>query len=440
VHPGGGRRRYGRLEVVPALSADLEFRGLIHQVTDAVLLERLDAGGLCVYAGFDPSQPSLHVGNLLQLCTLRRLQLAGHRPIALLGGGTGFIGDPGGKTEERALLSAAVLADNRAGITPQLERFLDFDASSGANRAVLLDNIDWLGSIRLIDFLRDVGKHFSVNQMVAKESVRARLQRPEQGISYTEFSYMLLQAYDFLRLHQDHGCDLQIGGSDQWGNITMGTELIRKVCRDEVFGLTTPLVTKSDGTKFGKTETGTVWLDAAMTSPYRLYQFFLNTEDALVGTYLRYFTFLPHEEIAALDAATASEPARRAAARVLGREVCALVHGATEAERAQRASAALFSEEISALDEATLLDVVEDAPSSVLDRPALPLPLVDALVGAGLATSKTEARRAIEQGGVYVNNRREKDVERALLPADLLHDRYVVLRKGQRNYHLLRVE
>ena len=428
---------------MPTLSADLRFRGLVHQATDDGLLGRLDGDRLTVYSGFDPSAPSLHVGSLLQLCTLRRFQLAGHRPIALVGGGTGRIGDPGGKTAERPLLSAEDLAANLAGVRPQLAQFLDFGESAGSSRGLLLDNSEWLGSMLLVDFLRDVGRHFTVNQMVAKESVRARFERPDQGISYTEFSYMLLQAYDFLRLHVDHGCDLQLGGSDQWGNITMGVELIRKVARDEVYGLTTPLVTKADGTKFGKTESGTVWLDPARTSPYRLYQFLFNTEDALVGRYLRYFTFLTHEEIGALDAESAEHPERRAAQRALAREVCALVHGPAEVERAERASAALFGEEIGTLDEKTLLDVVDDAPSSVVPRGAVEgegLELVGALVDAGLVASRSKARRAIAQGGVYVNNHKELDERRSIGPSDLLHDRYAVLRRGRRDYHVLRVE
>ena len=433
---------------MPSLSADLGFRGLVHQVTDPALLQGLDRGGVVTYSGFDPSAPSLHVGNLVQLCTLRRFQLAGNPPIALLGGGTGMIGDPGGKASERALLGPDELASNVEGIRPQLEHFLDFSPSAGAARASLVDNADWLGAISMVDFLRDVGKHFTVNQMVAKESVRTRFEREDQGISYTEFSYMLLQAYDFLRLYEDRGCILQVGGSDQWGNITMGVELVRKVARGAVHGLTTPLVTKSDGTKFGKTESGTVWLDPARTSPYRLYQFFLQSEDAVVGRYLRLFTFLPPGELDSLDEMTAAHPARRAAQRALAHEVCALVHGAEEVHRAERASAALFGEEIATLDEKTLLDVVEEAPSSTVPRSALDggagrgagWSLVDALVRAGLVRSRSEARRAIAQGGVYVNNVREGEPERTLSVADLLHDRYLVLRKGRRDYHLVRVE
>jgi tyrosyl-tRNA synthetase len=439
----GGLLSVWQANAVQTFSADLQFRGLVHQVTDPGLLDRLDGTPpLTAYVGFDPSAPSLHVGNLVQLCALRRLQQAGHRPIALAGGGTGMIGDPGGKTGERSLLSAEMLAANLDGIRPQLERFLDFSATAGDSRALLLDNGAWIDPMRVVDFLRDVGKHFTVNQMVAKESVRARFERPDKGISYAEFSYMLLQAYDFERLHADHGCELQVGGSDQWGNITMGVELIRKVSRGVAYGLTTPLVTKADGTKFGKTESGTVWLDPSMTSPYRLYQFLLRSEDAVVGAYLRFFTFLCHDEIVALDEETADRPERRSAQRALAREVVGLVHGTGEVDRAERASVALFGEEIAGLDEQTLLEVVEDAPSSAASRHALAgrgLSLVDALVSTGLASSRGEARRTIAQGGAYVNNKRESDEARLLGPDDLLHDRYVVLRRGRRDYHLLRV-
>jgi tyrosyl-tRNA synthetase len=416
----------------------------VHQVTGAGVLDLLDGGGAVTYAGFDPTAPSLHVGHLMQLCTLRRVQQAGNPVIALAGGGTGLIGDPGGKTSERPIISREQVAANLVGIRPQLEHFLDFSVDAGSARARLVDNADWLGSIRLVEFLRDVGKHFTINQMVAKEAVRSRLEREDQGISYTEFSYMLLQAFDFLQLHVEDGCTVQLGGSDQWGNITMGVELVRKVARAEVHGITTPLVTKADGTKFGKSESGTVWLQTELTSPYRLYQFFLRSEDAVVGNYLRYFTFLPAEEIEALDQATAERPQARAAQRALAREVTTLVHGSHEVHKAERASEALFGEAIAALDEKTLLDVVDDAPSSTVARSSLTgsaggWSLVDALVTSGLARSKGDARRAIGQGGVYVNNVRA-DAERELGPSDLLHDRYVVLRKGRREYHLVRVE
>jgi tyrosyl-tRNA synthetase len=419
---------------MPTLSEDLRFRGLVHQATDERLWSRLDNERLTLYIGFDPSNASLHIGSLLQLATLRRFQLAGHRPIALAGGGTGMIGDPGGRTDERQLLSEEQLAANIEGIRPQLARFIDLETG------LVLDNSAWLSKISMIEFLRDVGKHFTVNQMVAKEAVRSRLERPDQGISYTEFSYMLLQAYDFLRLSEDHGCELQVGGSDQWGNITMGVELVRKLSGKPAHGMTTPLVLKADGTKFGKSASGAVWLDPQLTSPFRFYQFLLQTEDAVAGEYLRFFTFLDHDEIAALDRETAEHPERRAAQRALAHQVTTLLHGAKETAQAERASSALFGEEIAALDEPTLLDVVGEAPSSTVAREALlrgEVRLVDALASSGLVGSRGEARRTIAQGGAYVNNRRVDDAERVLAKDDLLHDRYVVLRRGRRDYHLL---
>jgi tyrosyl-tRNA synthetase len=427
---------YGKVEAVPTLSEDLAFRGLIHQMTDSELPKRLDQPGLTVYAGFDPSADSLHVGNLLQLCTLRRFQEAGHRPISLAGGGTGMIGDPGGKDDERQLLDLRTIEGHLERIRPQLGQFLDLDD----DRALLLNNAEWLGTISTLEFLRDVGKHFTVNAMVAKESVKTRFERPDQGISYTEFSYMLLQAYDFLRLHVDHGCDLQIGGSDQWGNITMGVELIRKVCGDEVWGLTTPLIVKPDGTKYGKTETGTVWLNAERTSPFTMYQFFLNTADEQVGELLRYLSFLGHDEIAALDAETAEHPERREAQKALARSVVALVHGEAEVARSEEASEALFGEAIAALSEDMLLAVTEDAPTTAVPKAELldALTLVDVLERSGLTKSKKEARRTIDQGGVYVNNVRQSEATRTFGPADLLHDRYLVLRKGRREVHIVR--
>jgi len=422
---------------MPTLSEDLAFRGLIHQMTDAGLPQRLDTPGLTIYAGFDPSADSLHVGNLMQLCTLRRFQDAGHRPISLAGGGTGMIGDPGGKQDERQLLDLETIEGHLESIRPQLAQFLDLDG----DRALLLNNADWLSRLSTLEYLRDVGKHFTVNQMVAKESVKTRFERPDQGISYTEFSYMLLQAYDFLRLHLDHGCDLQIGGSDQWGNITMGVDLVRKVCGDEVWGLTTPLVVKPDGTKYGKTESGTVWLDPKRTSPFAMYQFFLNTPDEQVTDLIRYLTFLDHDQIQALDAETAEHPQGRAAQRALARAVVALVHGEAEVAKCEEASAALFGEEIAGLSEELLLAVTEDAPTTIVPRSELlddGLTLADLLERTGLASSKKEARRTIDGGGAYVNNVRQTDTGRTLVPADLLHDRYVVLRRGSRGVHIVR--
>jgi tyrosyl-tRNA synthetase len=419
---------------MPTLSEDLAFRGLIHQMTDAELPKRLDQASLTVYAGFDPSADSLHVGNLLQLCTLRRFQEAGHRVISLAGGGTGMIGDPGGKSDERQLLTPETIERYLDGVRPQLARFVDLD------RALLLNNADWLAPMSTLEFLRDVGKHFTVNQMVGKDSVRTRFERPDQGISYTEFSYMLLQAYDFLRLHVDHGCDLQIGGSDQWGNITMGVELIRKVCGDEAWGLTSPLVLKADGTKYGKTESGTVWLDPGRTSPYAMYQFFVNTPDEQVGQLLRFLTFLEHAEIQHLDAETSARPRQRAAARALARSVTALVHGAHVVRRAEEASAALFGEEIAGLSEQILLVVTQDAPSTDVPRTEVldGTTLADLFVRTGLVTSRAEARRTVEGGGAYVNNTRQTEERRTFQAGDLLHDRYLVLRRGRREVHLVR--
>jgi tyrosyl-tRNA synthetase len=421
------------------LADDLEFRGLIHQVSDPALPGLLDRERLTAYIGFDPTAPSLHLGNLLMLCTLRRLQDAGHRPIPLAGGGTGLIGDPGGRAEERPLLTRDQHEANMAGIRPQLERFLDFTPGAGDAAALLLDNADWLCSFPLVDFLRDVGKHFTVNQMIVRDSVRERLERPGQGISYTEFSYMLLQAYDYLHLYDNYGCRLQVGGSDQWGNIVSGVDLIRRVRSAEAYAMTAPLVLRADGTKFGKSVDGAIWLDAKMTSPYALYQFLVRAEDSVVGAYLRDFTFLDHETILALDEATATHPDKREAQRVLAREVCAFVHGADEAARAERAAGALFSEEIAALDEATLLAALEDAPSSKRPRGELEgdgLDLVDVLVESGLAPSKSAARQVVAQGGAYVNNSRRGEGAR-LTGVDLISDQYVVLRRGRKDYHLL---
>ena len=426
---------------MPSCSEDFAFRGLIHQVSDPTLLPRLDAGGESVYVGFDPTADSLQMGNLLQLCTLRRLQLAGHRPIAVAGSGTGLIGDPGERAEERPLISRAELEANLVGIRPQLERFLDFSPSS-EHAALVVDNGDWLCGLSMVDFLRNVGRHFTVNQMVAKESVRMRFDRPDQGISYTEFSYMLLQAYDFLHLFDEFGCRVQAGGSDQWGNITMGVELIRRVRGETAYALTSPLVTTPDGTKFGKSEAGALYLDAARTSPYALHQHLVRVEDSVVGAYLRYFTFLSHDEITALDEATARRPAAREAQRVLARAVCTLVHGEAETKRAEAAAGALFSEDVAALDEQTLLEVFADAPSSTMPAAVLDdagVDVVDALAASGLVASKSAARTALVQGGAYVNNRRV-GVDRRLTRADLVAGRYIVLRRGRRDRHLLRFD
>ncbi len=423
------------------LSEDLTFRGLVHQCSDDKLLALLDTEHLSAYIGFDPSADSLHVGSLLALCNLRRLQLAGHRPIALIGGATGFIGDPGGRSEERNLLSPEQIAANIAGIRPQLERFLDFSDAAGASRALVVNNADWLGAVRLVDFLRDIGKHMTVNQMVARESVRARLERPDQGISFTEFSYMLLQGADFLHLFETEACRLQLGGSDQWGNIVTGVELIRRIHGETAYALTSPLVLKADGTKFGKSVGGAVWLDARRTSPFAFYQFLWRSEDAVVGAYLRYFTFLEHEEILELDAATAEAPERRRAQRRLAHEVTTLVHGADETARVERAAQSLYTEDVAGLDAATLEMALDGAPASDLPAGALGgegIELVEVLVTSGLCASKSQARSAIEQGGAYVNNRRVSSIAARLTGADLLDGGYVLLRRGRREPHLLR--
>jgi tyrosyl-tRNA synthetase len=395
---------------------------------------------LTAYIGFDPTSDSLTIGHLQQILLLVRLQRAGHRPIALAGGATGMIGDPSGKSEERSLLGPEELAANLAGIGAQLERFLDFSESAASTRAMLVDNGSWLGQMGLLQFLRDVGKHFTVNAMIAKESVRARLEEREHGISYTEFTYMLLQAYDFWYLFEQHRCTVQIGGSDQWGNITLGIDLIRRRSGGSAYGLTSPLLLKGDGAKFGKTESGNLWLSADMTSPYALFQYFVRTEDAMVGDYLRRLTFLSRHEIEALDMATAEHPERREAQRALARAVTTLVHGADETAGAERAAAVLFSEEIAGLDERTLLAVFAEAPSTVLAKSALGgagLSVVEALVVAGLDKSNGAARRTVEQGGAYINNRKVDGIDAAIIPTDLLHNRYVILRRGRKDPHLL---
>ncbi|MCU4184890.1 tyrosine--tRNA ligase [Acidiferrimicrobium sp. IK] len=413
-----------------SLIDDLRWRGLVHQMTDDRLLPELLAGGQVTgYIGFDPTADSLHVGHLQQILLLRRLQDAGHRPVALVGGGTGMIGDPGGRSEERNLLDEATLTANREGIRAQLERFMEF----GATGAILEDNVAWLGTVGLLEFLRDVGKLFTVNEMVRKDSVRTRIEGRDQGLSFTEFSYMLLQAWDYLQLFDRHGCRLQLGGSDQWGNITEGVDLVRKRRSAQVFGLTSPLVLKADGTKFGKSETGTVWLDPARTSPYAYFQFWLRTDDAEVGSYLRRMTLLPRDAIAALDEAAAAHPERREAQRALAREVTTLTHGAAETARAEQAAAVLYSEDIAALDEATLAAALEDAPTASITPAELDggLTVIDALVRSALVRSTSEARAMLAQGAVYVANRPVAD-NRGLEPADALHGRFVVLRRGKR--------
>jgi tyrosyl-tRNA synthetase len=368
--------------------------------------------------------------------TLARFQRAGHSPIAIVGGGTGLVGDPSGKSAERPLLSKEEIEANLAGLRAQLEPFLDFRAKE--NPARMVNNAEWLASIALMDFLRDTGKFFSVNYMLSKESVRRRLDS-EEGISFTEFSYMLLQAYDFLVLYDRFGCKLQMGGSDQWGNITAGMDLIERLRKVQAHGLTFPLVTTSSGSKFGKTEAGTVWLDAKLTSPYRFYQFWFNTDDRDVITYLKYFTWLSRAEIEELEQAVRTSPGERAAQVRLAREVTSLVHGTTALERAERASRALFGEEISNLSAEELLDVFQEAPSSRLEKAKLAggISIVELAVHSGLAPSKNEARRLVESGGVNLNNRRVGDTKKMVSLSDALHGRFLVLRRGQKEFRLV---
>jgi tyrosyl-tRNA synthetase len=424
---------------VPTLAEDLAFRGLIHQMSDTELTTRLERP-ITLYAGFDPTADSLHVGNLLQLTTLRRFQLAGHAPIVLAGGATGMIGDPGGRDSERSLLSPERLEENLAGIRPQLERFLDFSPAAGGAKALLVNNAEWLAPVTMLDFLRDVGKHFTVNQMIQKESVRSRIAREEQGISYTEFSYMLLQAADFLHLHRENRCDLQVGASDQWGNITAGIELVRRVTGDRVYALTTPLVLRADGAKFGKSESGALFLSADRTSPFEMYQYFVRVEDSMVPTYLRYFTFFSHAELLELDNALIEHPERRESQAALAKAVVDLVHGEAETARVVAASDALYSEDVVNFDEPTLLMVTGGAPSTPVARGELDgdgMDLVELLVVTGLVNSKGNARKMIDQGGIYLNNRRVDPAAARVGRGDLISDRYVVLRRGRRELHLV---
>jgi tyrosyl-tRNA synthetase len=420
---------------------ELQWRGLVYQHTDGVP-DALAAGPVSAYIGFDPTGNSLHVGSLVPIMVLVHLQRHGHRPIALVGGGTGMIGDPSGKASERQLLTAEQVAQNARGIHGQLERFLDFEGPSAAR---MRDNAAWLTSLHLVDFLRDVGKHFTVNYMLQKDSVRSRM---DAGISFTEFTYMLLQAYDFLELKRRDGVTLQLGGSDQWGNITAGIELIRRVDGAEAHALTMPLVTTSSGAKFGKTEAGAVWLDADRTSPYAFYQFWLATEDADVGRYLRYYTLLPRAEIEALDAATASAPEARAAQQALARDVTRRVHGAAALAAAEQVSTFFFGG--LAADELTddALGILRaEAPFAEVSRDALAsesdparFDALKLLVSSGLAASNGAAKRLLEQGGVSVNKRKLSASERHVPSSDvLLRGGHVVVGKGKRDYALLRV-
>lgn len=411
---------------------DLAWRGLIEISTDLdALRDALDADPVTLYCGFDPTAPSLHFGNLVQLVTLRRFQDAGHRVIGLVGGGTGLIGDPSGRSEERALNDESAVAGWVERIRSQVEGVLRFE---GDNLALMANNLDWTAPVTLIEFLRDIGKHFTVSRMLAKEVVASRL---EAGISFTEFSYQLLQAHDYLQLYRRHGCTLQTGGSDQWGNLTAGVDLIRRTEGVSVHALATPLLTKADGTKYGKTAGSTLWMDPAMTSPYAFYQYFLNQADADVGPLLRTFSFRSHEEIVALEEAVVARPEAREGQRVLAGELTALVHGVAEAEAAMAASGALFgSGDLRALDAATFEAAVADLPKAAVSAP---LPgVVDLLVASGLARSRSEGRRALEQGGVYVNNERVASDDPPTADT-LLHGRWLLMRRGKRSIAVVEV-
>ena len=420
--------------------ADLKWRGLIHQTTDDDSLPQwLTDKSRVLYIGFDPTADSLHVGSLLQLMLLRRFQRAGHRPIALVGGATGMIGDPSGKSDERNLLSVDSLRANVVGIEKQMRQFLDFD---GENSAVLVNNFDWMRRFSYLDFLREVGKNFPVNVMLGKESVKSRLERADGGLSYTEFSYMLLQAYDFVYLNEEYGCELQLGGSDQWGNITAGIDLGRRMRGVQLYGLTSPLLVDSEGNKIGKTEGGTkVWLAPERTSPYLFFQYWINLQDADTSRCLRWLTELTQDDIEALDESRSKEPHLRLSQRRLAEELTRMVHGDSGLQSAERATGVFFGAEIKGVSSAELEEVFADVPSQSLPLASLAsneLGLLEAFVRTDLAKSKGQARRTVEQGGAYVNNRRVNDHEYQLTSADLVGGSMIVLRSGKKRYALLR--
>jgi len=418
---------------------ELEWRGLVYEATEG-LRHVLARETVTLYIGFDPTAASLHVGSLLPMMALARMQRFGHSPIAIVGGGTGMIGDPSGKTAERQLMSLEQIDANLVGIRAQLGKVLDFDASG--NPARVVNNADWLRPLNYLEFLRDIGKYFTVNYMLAKESVKRRIEQ-EDGISYTEFSYLMLQSYDYLTLFDRYGCSLQMGGSDQWGNITAGADLIRRLRGAKAHGLVMPLVTTAAGVKLGKTEAGAVWLDPELTSPFRFYQFWLHTDDRDVVSYLKYFTFMTRAEIEALEAEVLKAPEKRAAQRALAREVTRIIHGQDAVDRAEHASGLLFGERISELDVDDIVAVFDDVPSTAIARSSFAEPgmaIADLLVATRIASSKGEAMRLVRGGGMYVNNRRVGD-ERARFTVDqAIAGRMFVLRKGARQYHLVRIE
>jgi tyrosyl-tRNA synthetase len=417
------------------LYSELEWRGLVYDTTDG-LREALTRERVTAYIGFDPTAPSLHVGSLVPIMALARLQRCGHRPIALVGGGTGLIGDPSGKALERTLLSAEKVDENVRGIRAQLERFLDFD--DAVNPAALVNNAEWLTRLTAMEFLRDVGKYFTVNYMLAKESVKRRVDSAD-GISYTEFSYLLLQAYDFLVLHDRFNCTVQMGGSDQWGNITAGLDLVRKLRGAKVHGLVLPLVTTASGEKFGKSEAGTVWLDPALTSPYEFYQFWLNADDRDAVKYLKFFTFLDAPAVSELEATSAREPARRHAQRALAHEITGLVHGEAAVHQAEAASEKLFSGDLAAMNVNELLQIFPHVPSCDVAWDAAGWAVVDLLCAAGIAGSKSEATRLVRGGGIYVNGRRVGLEKERLTPDQAIEGSIFVVRKGKKENFLIRV-
>ncbi len=412
------------------LIEDLRWRGLVAQSTDeAALLESLKKP-VTLYIGFDPTAPSLHVGNLVVLLVLRRFQLAGHNPIALVGGATGLVGDPSGRNDERTLNSSEVVEEWVSRIRKQVSVFLDFDTTT--NPAVVVNNLDWTAPLSAIEFLRDIGKHFSVNQMLAKDSVSSRLEAG--GISYTEFSYQVLQSYDYLELFRRNNCTLQLGGSDQWGNIVAGLDLIRRVEQGSAHALTVPLLAKADGTKFGKTAGGSVWLDPEMTSPYAFFQYWLNTEDRDVVNFLKVFSFLTHSEIDALETAHNANPGLREAHRALARELTTLVHGADTTVRVEAAARALFGQgELSELDEHTLTGALAELPRTIISKDSQIPTWVDLLAATGVVESKSAARRIVKEGGAYLNNVKISGEDFAPSKSDFLCGKYAVLRKGKRD-------
>ncbi|MCA9924535.1 MAG: tyrosine--tRNA ligase [Anaerolineales bacterium] len=412
---------------------------MVYDHTEAVP-DLLTNEKITVYNGFDPTADSLHIGNLVPMMGLARLQRFGHTPIALAGGGTGMIGDPSGKSSERNLLDTETIEYNVSKIKVELSSVLDFEVKS--NPAQVVNNADWLAPVSMMHFLRDVGKHFTVNYMLGKDSVKSRVDREGSGISYTEFSYMLLQAYDFLHLFQTHNCVMQAGGSDQWGNITAGVELIRRSLGQRAHGLVYPLVTKADGTKFGKTESGTVWLSPKRTSPYRFYQFWLNADDADAINYLKYFTWLSQAEIKELEDALFERPEQREAQRKLAQEVTRMIHGKTAVAKAEKAAQVLFGGDLDGLDAGDIRDIFADVPSSDVPKTELGgdgLPVVDLLVSSGLASSKGDARRSIKGGGIYLNNERVTDGGQMVMTANAIEGQFLVLRKGRKKYHLVQI-